>query len=253
MITKWQRFAKDHPPRRQRDGHPGGLRALRGGQRMEQFEALRRADRVVAGRPPGGCRLRRPLVASQPPPYRRRGDRLLRQHRHRGGLSDQTAAARTGDDRAVPAGHPNQPGDRAHRPLRSLGAGGAHGRPRRPLRPPVVLPHGRTRLLAAGAGRLGHHGPAARRLPGSRPRARRTRRAHPRRTGAAPGRRGAHVRIARELHDVVAHHLALADALAGAAAHLARSRPDQTRRILGDLADTTSSALRELKSVRWRR
>jgi signal transduction histidine kinase len=61
------------------------------------------------------------------------------------------------------------------------------------------------------------------------------------------------VRIARELHDVVAHHLALANALAGTAAHLARSRPDQTRRILGDLADTTSSALRELKSVRWRR
>ncbi|MGW2967507.1 sensor histidine kinase [Streptomyces mirabilis] len=41
----------------------------------------------------------------------------------------------------------------------------------------------------------------------------------------------------------------LANALAGTAAHLARSHPDQTRRILGDLADTTSSALRELKST----
>ncbi|MFD7490289.1 sensor histidine kinase [Streptomyces mirabilis] len=57
------------------------------------------------------------------------------------------------------------------------------------------------------------------------------------------------MRIARDLHDVVAHHLALANALAGTAAHLARSHPDQTRRILGDLADTTSSALRELKAT----
>ncbi|QUW79004.1 hypothetical protein SMIR_07755 [Streptomyces mirabilis] len=40
-----------------------------------------------------------------------------------------------------------------------------------------------------------------------------------------------------------------ANALAGTAAHLARSHPDQTRRILGDLADITSSALRELKAT----
>jgi signal transduction histidine kinase len=57
------------------------------------------------------------------------------------------------------------------------------------------------------------------------------------------------VRIARELHDVVAHHMALANALAGTAAHLARTHPDQVPRMLDDLAGTTSSALRELKST----
>jgi signal transduction histidine kinase len=57
------------------------------------------------------------------------------------------------------------------------------------------------------------------------------------------------LRIARELHDVVAHHLALANAQAGTAAFLARSRPDQVQRILGELTDTTSSALRELKAT----
>ena len=55
------------------------------------------------------------------------------------------------------------------------------------------------------------------------------------------------MRIARELHDVVAHHLALANAQAGTAAHLARSNPEQSRKILDDLTGTTSSALRELK------
>ncbi len=50
------------------------------------------------------------------------------------------------------------------------------------------------------------------------------------------------LRIARELHDVVAHHLALANAQAGTAAHLIRTRPDQARKILTDLTGTTSSA-----------
>ncbi|TDV57414.1 sensor histidine kinase [Actinophytocola oryzae] len=57
------------------------------------------------------------------------------------------------------------------------------------------------------------------------------------------------VRIARDLHDVVAHHLALANAQAGTAAYLARSHPDQVRKILADLTTTTSSALRELKAT----
>ncbi|MEV7392054.1 MULTISPECIES: sensor histidine kinase [unclassified Streptomyces] len=57
------------------------------------------------------------------------------------------------------------------------------------------------------------------------------------------------MRIARELHDVVAHHLALANAQAGTAAHLSRTHPDQVHGILGDLAGTTSSALRELKAT----
>ena len=57
------------------------------------------------------------------------------------------------------------------------------------------------------------------------------------------------MRIARELHDVVAHHLALANAQAGTAAHLALSNPQQTKNILTDLTGTTSSALRELKAT----
>ncbi|MFJ8927596.1 sensor histidine kinase [Streptomyces sp. NPDC102364] len=57
------------------------------------------------------------------------------------------------------------------------------------------------------------------------------------------------VRIARELHDVVAHHLALANAQAGTAAHLVRRRPEQAERLITDLAGTTGSALRELKAT----
>ncbi|TQE35809.1 sensor histidine kinase [Streptomyces ipomoeae] len=57
------------------------------------------------------------------------------------------------------------------------------------------------------------------------------------------------MRIARDLHDVVAHHLALANAQAGTAAHLTRTDPEQAHRILTDLTTTTSSALRELKGT----
>ncbi|MGR6971690.1 sensor histidine kinase [Streptomyces cynarae] len=57
------------------------------------------------------------------------------------------------------------------------------------------------------------------------------------------------MRIARELHDVVAHHLALANAQAGTAAHLVLTSPQQTKTILTELTGTTSSALRELKAT----
>ncbi|MFE7241675.1 sensor histidine kinase [Streptomyces sp. NPDC057580] len=57
------------------------------------------------------------------------------------------------------------------------------------------------------------------------------------------------MRIARELHDAVAHHLTLAHAQAGTAAHLARIHPEQAQTILADLVGTTSSALRELKAT----
>ncbi|MFF5358644.1 sensor histidine kinase [Streptomyces scabiei] len=57
------------------------------------------------------------------------------------------------------------------------------------------------------------------------------------------------MRIARDLHDVVAHHLALANAQAGTAAHLTRTDPEQAHRILTDLTATTSAALRELKGT----
>ncbi|GAA3624963.1 histidine kinase [Nonomuraea rosea] len=57
------------------------------------------------------------------------------------------------------------------------------------------------------------------------------------------------MRIARELHDVVAHHLALANAQAGTATYLARTSPDEAEHLLTALAGTTSSALRELKAT----
>ncbi|MDK0520613.1 sensor histidine kinase [Streptomyces sp. ML-6] len=56
-------------------------------------------------------------------------------------------------------------------------------------------------------------------------------------------------RIARELHDIVAHHITLAHAQAATAAYLLRSRPDQAQKTLDQLAGTTSSALRELKAT----
>ena len=57
------------------------------------------------------------------------------------------------------------------------------------------------------------------------------------------------MRIARELHDAVAHHLALANAQAGTAAHLARTRPEQAIAMIEKLPDATASALRELKAT----
>ncbi|MFI6585931.1 sensor histidine kinase [Embleya sp. NPDC050493] len=57
------------------------------------------------------------------------------------------------------------------------------------------------------------------------------------------------MRIARELHDAVAHHMAVAHAQAGTAAHLADTHPEQTRKILADLVGTTTAALLELRAT----
>ncbi|MFG2940465.1 sensor histidine kinase [Streptomyces sp. NPDC048282] len=57
------------------------------------------------------------------------------------------------------------------------------------------------------------------------------------------------MRIARELHDVVAHHLAVANAQAGTARHLVPTRPEQALRLLDELTVTTSSALIELRAT----
>ncbi|GAB2549685.1 sensor histidine kinase [Nocardia heshunensis] len=57
------------------------------------------------------------------------------------------------------------------------------------------------------------------------------------------------VRIARELHDIVAHHMALAHAQASTAAYLLQSKPEQAQEMLDQLANTTSTALRELKAT----
>ncbi|GAA1146871.1 sensor histidine kinase [Nesterenkonia lutea] len=57
------------------------------------------------------------------------------------------------------------------------------------------------------------------------------------------------LRIARDLHDVVAHHLAVANAQAGAAAHLLPKRPEQVPDLLASLGSSTAAALRELKAT----
>ncbi|MFI6339806.1 sensor histidine kinase [Streptomyces sp. NPDC050535] len=57
------------------------------------------------------------------------------------------------------------------------------------------------------------------------------------------------MRIARDLHDVVAHHLVLANIQAGAVARLIRDRPDEAEKIATVLAGTTYTAVRELKTT----
>jgi signal transduction histidine kinase len=57
------------------------------------------------------------------------------------------------------------------------------------------------------------------------------------------------LRIARELHDVVAHQIALAHVQAGVAAHVLDRRPDQARQALGHVRDASRSALDELRAT----
>lgn len=57
------------------------------------------------------------------------------------------------------------------------------------------------------------------------------------------------MRIARDLHDVVAHHMAVANAQAGTAAHLLETDPELTKKILADLQVTTSSVMLELRDT----
>ncbi|GGR90094.1 two-component sensor histidine kinase [Streptomyces aureoverticillatus] len=57
------------------------------------------------------------------------------------------------------------------------------------------------------------------------------------------------VRIARELHDLVAHQITLANAQATVAAHLFDARPEQTRKSLNELVETTGNALDELRAT----
>lgn len=57
------------------------------------------------------------------------------------------------------------------------------------------------------------------------------------------------VRIARELHDLVAHQITLASAQAVVAAHLLDDRPEQTRKSLQQLVETTGNALDDLRAT----
>jgi signal transduction histidine kinase len=57
------------------------------------------------------------------------------------------------------------------------------------------------------------------------------------------------LRIARELHDVVAHSIATISVQAGVAAHVMDRRPDQGREALLAIKQTSDEALRELRFV----
>lgn len=57
------------------------------------------------------------------------------------------------------------------------------------------------------------------------------------------------MRIARELHDVVAHHIALVNVQAGVASHVMDSRPDQAKEALAHVREASRSALGELRAT----
>ncbi len=57
------------------------------------------------------------------------------------------------------------------------------------------------------------------------------------------------LRIARELHDVVAHHIAVINVQAGAATHILERRPDQVAPALAHIRAASDSVLAEIQSV----
>ncbi|MFD0416721.1 sensor histidine kinase [Streptomyces sp. NPDC127108] len=57
------------------------------------------------------------------------------------------------------------------------------------------------------------------------------------------------MRIARELHDVVAHHITLAHAQAATADYLLTTRPEAAAKVTGNLTATLTAALGELKAT----
>ncbi|WP_419994265.1 sensor histidine kinase [Streptomyces boninensis] len=57
------------------------------------------------------------------------------------------------------------------------------------------------------------------------------------------------MRIARELHDVVAHHIALVNVQAGVASHVMDARPDQAKEALAHVREASRAALEELRAT----
>ena len=57
------------------------------------------------------------------------------------------------------------------------------------------------------------------------------------------------LRIARELHDVVAHTLSMINVQAGAAAHVAHDRPEQAVEALENIRVASKEGLREMRSI----
>lgn len=83
-------------------------------------------------------------------------------------------------------------------------------------------------------------------------RVRRERAVEARRGRAEADRRQAdeeRLRIARELHDVVAHHMSLINVQAGVALHLVDRTPEQARTALAAIKDASHEALGELRSL----
>ena len=60
---------------------------------------------------------------------------------------------------------------------------------------------------------------------------------------------GERVRIARELHDVVAHHIAVINVQAGAASHVLKRHPDQADQALTHIRAACDTVLSELSSI----
>jgi signal transduction histidine kinase len=57
------------------------------------------------------------------------------------------------------------------------------------------------------------------------------------------------LRIARELHDVVAHHMSLINVQAGVALHLVDRKPEQVETALSTIKDASKEALTELRAL----
>jgi signal transduction histidine kinase len=57
------------------------------------------------------------------------------------------------------------------------------------------------------------------------------------------------LRIARELHDVLAHHIAVINVQAGVAGHLLERKPEQARQALDHVRDAARSVLSEMQAV----
>ena len=57
------------------------------------------------------------------------------------------------------------------------------------------------------------------------------------------------LRIAREVHDTVAHAIAIINVQAGVTAHVLDKRPDQARAALNAIEQTSSQALREMRTI----
>ena len=108
---------------------------------------------------------------------------------------------------------------------------------------------GRHRRLVRGPGRLGRAEPGPARAGGLAARTgpggpRRTRR-----TAIAEARRAERTKIAREMHDVLAHRLSLLAAYAGALEFRPDAPPEELARAAGVIRDGAHQALEELREV----